>query len=130
MPDDLLAVGPAARVIGRHGRRRVILLQPALIGELIVVSLIVELGADDKPVPEQDGRLLAIRPALTALEAEPVPLPSEGWGTSGGYRSLVCTASFQADGHAYAPLRLDVAMPLLEDPVSCVFALERPGAGA
>jgi hypothetical protein len=73
-PDDLLAVGPAACIIGRQGSRRVILLQPALIGEMIVVPIVVELGADDKPVPEQDGRLLGITPALTALEDEPVQL--------------------------------------------------------
>lgn len=125
IPGDLLAVGPAARVIGRQGSRRVILLQPALVGETIVVALVVELGADDKPVPEQDGRLLAIRPSLTALEADPVPLSPDGWGTSGGYRSLICTAFFRASEHGDAPLRVDVAMPLLEEPVSYVFALER-----
>jgi hypothetical protein len=124
-PDDLLAVGPAARIIGRQGSRRVILLQPALIGEMIVVPIVVELGADDKPVPEQDGRQLAVTPALTALEDEPVHLWPESWGTFGSYRSLACTAFFRADGHAHASLRLDVAMPLLEQPVSYVFALER-----
>jgi hypothetical protein len=123
---DLLAIGPAARTIGRQGSRRVVLLQPALLGETIVVPLIVELGADDKPVPEQDGRQLAIKPSLTALEDEPVSLWPESWGTGGSYRSLACTAFFRAAGHAYAPLRLDVAMPLLGEPVSCVFALERP----
>jgi hypothetical protein len=112
-------------MIGRRGSRRVILLQPALIGAMIVVPIVVDLGDDDKPVPEQDGRQLAIKPALTALEDEPVPLRPESWGTGGGYRSLACTAFFRADGHAHAPLRLDVDMPLLGQPVSHVFALER-----
>jgi hypothetical protein len=124
-PDDLLVVGPAARIIGRQGSRRVILLQPTLIGEMIVVPIVVELGADDKPVPEQDGRLLGITPALTALEDEPVQLWPDSWVTGGSYRSLACTPFFRADGHAHASLRLDVAMPLLEQPVSYVFALER-----
>jgi hypothetical protein len=60
---------------------------------------------------------------VTALEHEPVPLRPESWGT-GGYRPLACTAFFRAAGPAHAPLRLDVAMPLLEEPVSCIFALE------
>jgi hypothetical protein len=64
-------------------------------------------------------------PALTALEDEPVRPWPENWGTGGSYRSLACTAFFRADGHARASLRLDVAMPLLEQPVSYVFALER-----
>jgi hypothetical protein len=124
-PHDLLAVGPAARIIWRRGSRRVVLLQPALLGESIVVPLVIELGADDKPVPEQDGRQLAIKPTLTALEREPVPLWPESWGTGGGYRALACTAFFRAAGHAYSSLRLDVAMPLLGEPVSYVFALEQ-----
>jgi hypothetical protein len=73
-PGDLLAVGPAACVIGRQGSRRVILMQPALLGETIIVPVVIVLGADDKPVPEQDGRDLGIRTSLTAQEEVPVPL--------------------------------------------------------
>lgn len=124
-PVDLLAVGPSARIIGRQGSRCMVLLQPVLLGESIVVPLVVALGADDKPVPEQDGRKLGIRPSLTALEEEPVPLHPEGWTTGGDYRSLACMAFFRAAGHAHASLRLDVAMGLFEQPVSYVFALER-----
>lgn len=126
MSDDLgdaLAVGPAARVIGRQGSRRVVLLQPVLLGELIVVAVIVELGADDKPVPEQDGSKLGLRPSLTALGEVPVPLHPEGWTTGGGYRSLTCVAYFSSVGHERASLRLDVEIPLLEQPVSCEFSL-------
>ena len=122
---DLLAVGPAACVIGRQGSRRVILMQPALLGETIVVPVIVELGADDKPVPEQDGLDLGIRTSLTALEEEPVPLHTDGWTTVGGHRSLTCMAYFRAAGHEHASLRLDVTVPLLEQPVSYVFALDQ-----
>jgi hypothetical protein len=124
-PADLLPSGPSARIIGRQGSRRVILLQPALVSESVVVPLIVELGADDKPVPEQDGRMLGIKPSLTALEKEPVPLHPEGWITGGGHRSLWCMAYFSAAGHAHASLRLEVAMPLLEKSVSYIFALEQ-----
>jgi hypothetical protein len=74
---------------------------------------------------DPSGRQLAVRPALTALEDEPVPLWPESRGAGGSGRSLACTAFFRADGHAHASLRLDVAMPLLEQPVSYVFALER-----
>jgi hypothetical protein len=102
----------------------VILLQPALLGETIIASVVIELGADDKPVPEQEGLNLAIKPSLTALEGEPIPLHPEGWTTGGGYRSLTCVAYFRAEGHAQAPLQLDVATPLLEQPVSYVFTLD------
>ena len=124
-PGDLLAAGPAARVIGRQGSRRVILMQPALLGETIIVPVVVELGADDKPVPEQDGHDLGIRTSLTALEEEPVALHSDGWITGGGYRSLACMAYFHAAGHGHASLRLDVTVPLLEQPVSYVFTLDQ-----
>jgi hypothetical protein len=124
-PGDLLAVGPAARVIGRQGARRVILMQPTLLGETIIVPVVIELGADDKPVPEQDGLDLGIRTSLTALEEEPVPLHPDGWTTGGGYRSLACIAYFRAAGHEHASLRLDVTVPLLEQPVSYVFTIDQ-----
>jgi len=124
-PGDQLAVGPAARIIGRQGLRRVMLMQPTLLGGAIIVPVVIELGADDKPVPEQDGLDLVIRTSLTALEEEPVPLHPDGWTTGGGYRSLTCMGSFRADGHEHASLRLDVTMPLLEQPVSYVFTLDK-----
>jgi hypothetical protein len=124
-PGDLLVVGPAARIIGRQGSRRVILLQPALLGETIIVPLVIELGADDRPIPEQDGHQLGIRPSLTALEEVPVPLLPDGWTTGGGYRSLACVACFRAAGHARASLRLDMTVPLLEQPVSYVFTFDQ-----
>src|ERR1700677_4600466 len=77
-PGDLLVVGPAARIIGRQGSRRVILLQPALLGETIIVPLVIELGADDRPIPEQDGHQLGIRPSLTARKKGPVPCLQDG----------------------------------------------------
>jgi hypothetical protein len=125
-PADLLAAGPAPRIIGRQGGRRVVLLPPVLIGGAIFVALVVELGPDDKPVPDQDRSQLRLKPRLTALEAEPVSLRAEGWTTSGGYHSLYCLASFETQGHTRAPLRLDVEMPLLEQPVSCIFSLDYP----
>jgi hypothetical protein len=91
----------------------------------VFVPVVIELGADDKPVPEQDGRDLSIRTSLTALEEEPVPLHPDGWTTGGGYRSLACMASFRAVGHEHASLRLDVTVPLLEQPVSYVFTLDQ-----
>jgi hypothetical protein len=124
-PSDLLVVGPSARVIARQGSVRVVLLQPALLGELIIVHLVVELGPDHQPVPELDKRLLSLKPSLTALDEEPVRLWLPGWISGGGYRELSCLATFEAAGHAHAPLRLDVELPLLEQPVSYVFTLAR-----